>query len=448
MVVDKGAPPDIRTCPISDRSAEGCACKVCGRVQGGGGAGLFSDGKLVLDLQSGGHLRDLSLPYLEQDLLDMVEDTLFSYDGESVELYPDKDKITYWNNKFESQDLQLKTYPVRHLGSYNLKNIIIKFIKDLSKKVDFRFFSEVSDIFIKSNNTKLIRIKTNNQETWINTDKLILAVGKFGSNWLHDTLTNLGISFEENRTYIGVRLETSNTNLKGLMELSYDPKIYHTYDDGTKIKTHCFCRNGQVITVNYEGFPQVGGHTKYTEKNFIRNNEQTNSNSNFAILLGDVEGLRYSKQQINQYFSRLSKTTNGKIIVQRLGDFRTLQPTTYKKLEQNKIKSSNIQNIYPGNILDFIFPEDFKNKFLWFLDRLEKTIPGIADCDNLLYAPALEWCMDRVPVDINMETELPGIYAVGDGAGLSQGIVHAAATGILAGRNICSLYTEKKFAYV
>lgn len=41
-------------------------------------------------------------------------------------------------------------------------------------------------------------------------------------------------------------------------------------------------------------------------------------------------------------------------------------------------------------------------------------------------------------MDGSFQSSLKGLYVAGDGAGLSRGIVSAAATGILAGRGILS----------
>ena len=79
-----------------------------------------------------------------------------------------------------------------------------------------------------------------------------------------------------------------------------------------------------------------------------------------------------------------------------------------------------------------------------FIIRLSKIVPGVVHEDNLIYAPALEWFMDSVKVNQSMETTHKGWFAVGDGAGLSQGIVHAAATGIIAANEICLRVEERE----
>lgn len=360
-----------------------------------------------------------------------------------MDLNPGLDDITAWNKQFTANNLSLKTYPVRHFGSYNLRNIMTTFIKSLREYVDFSFWSDVTDIQIDADNRKVLVVNTKDGQITINTNTLVFAVGKFGAQWLNRMLTNLGVTFDRNRTYLGVRIETPSSTLSELFKLSFDPKIYHIFDDGSKIKTHCFCRNGEIVTVRFEGLPQVGGHTPYTEKNLRGGHQAQNRKSNFAVLLGDTEGLRFSKEQIDRWLIQLNEVTQGKILVQRMGDFLKSQPSSIQSLNQNSLEV-DLKHFSPGNLLDFDLPLEFKQKFLWFMERLNRVVPGLLDPDNLIYAPAMEWCMDRVPVDINMQTALPGVFAIGDGAGLSQGIVHAAATGILAGRSIRSQYSKER----
>lgn len=77
-----------------------------------------------------------------------------------------------------------------------------------------------------------------------------------------------------------------------------------------------------------------------------------------------------------------------------------------------------------------------------FILQLSKVIPDLLCKESFLYAPAIEWFMNSVNVDSNMETSQKGWFAIGDGAGLSQGIIHAAATGVIAAHEI-SLRLEK-----
>ena len=184
----------------------------------------------------------------------------------------------------------------------------------------------------------------------------------------------------------------------------------------------------------------VGGHTRYTEKNQLEQLPEVaqgdRSNSNFAVLLGDTPDHPFSRADIQYYLDAVKGLAGGRLLVQRLADFRNNVATTTKQLASNLIHASNTANAVPGNIAALNLPLDFNNKFAEFMNNLNQVVPGIGSGETLLYAPAVEWWMERVAVDQNMETMVPGLYAIGDGAGLSQGIVHAGATGILAARGI------------
>jgi thioredoxin reductase len=50
-------------------------------------------------------------------------------------------------------------------------------------------------------------------------------------------------------------------------------------------------------------------------------------------------------------------------------------------------------------------------------------------------------------VDNGMETSVSGIYAVGDGAGLSQGITHAAATGLVSAWSLLRRFNKNELNF-
>lgn len=106
---------------------------------------------------------------------------------------------------------------------------------------------------------------------------------------------------------------------------------------------------------------------------------------------------------------------------------------------ERKGKSGDLKKYYVYGDLRSILDEldHAGEKIADFIIHMSKIFPGILDSENLVYGPALEWLMDSVEVDHYMETSHKNWFAVGDGAGLSQGIVHAAATGIIAAHELC-----------
>ena len=64
LLIEKGAKIEKRKCPIREGVKKCLSCKTCGLLCGWGGAGAFSDGKLTLTPEVGGHLVDY-MPYNE-----------------------------------------------------------------------------------------------------------------------------------------------------------------------------------------------------------------------------------------------------------------------------------------------------------------------------------------------------------------------------------------------
>ncbi len=434
LIIEQGKPPESRQCAALTGNC--IKCNPCQLVHGGAGAGLFSDGKLVLDLNFGGHL---SLPEKDQlFLVNYIKNTLQKYDGNAQASVPSGQEA--WRARFSRYDLELKTYRILHLGSANLQGIMRRFIADLMHRgVDFWFNAEA--LSVEANNSiKKISVLKDNRITSVDCSNLVIAAGKAGSGWVRQALGRLGVQFSRNRVFIGVRIETGHRVLREMLDFSFDPKIFHYFADGAKIKTHCFCRQGQVIMTRYGDSTVVGGHTRYTEKNRLEQlpevAQEDRSNSNFAVLLGDTPDHPFSQADIKYYLDAVRMLAGGRLLVQRLADFRNNVATTPQHLASNLIHASNTANVVPGNIAALNLPLDFNYKFAEFMNSLNQVVPGIGSDETLLYAPAVEWWMDKAVVDQHMETIVPGLYAIGDGAGLSQGIVHAGATGILAASGI------------
>lgn len=251
---------------------------------------------------------------------------------------------------------------------------------------------------------------------------------------MHDIFSKNGIGFKKTNTYIGVRVETNHNNLKRLFDYSFDPKIWAFYGK-RKVKTHCFCRHGNIISTYYLGIPVIGGYTQFTSKNGIPEKEQS-PNSNFNILISTDR----SKDEIMKILKQFKAINPDGGVFQKLSDFMA---TTDYEISQSGCSFNQCNH---GNIRLILDRLDSSGSIIAdFLLRLSKIVPGILEGDSIVYAPAVEWFMDSVEVDSHMETTQTNWFAVGDGAGLSQGIVHAAATSIIAAEEICKRLEAKTF---
>ena len=65
---------------------------------------------------------------------------------------------------------------------------------------------------------------------------------------------------------------------------------------------------------------------------------------------------------------------------------------------------------------------------------LDKLAPGTANYDTLLYGAEVKFYSARIQLSNQLETALPGFFAVGDGAGVTRGLAQAGASGVKAAR--------------
>ncbi len=70
------------------------------------------------------------------------------------------------------------------------------------------------------------------------------------------------------------------------------------------------------------------------------------------------------------------------------------------------------------------------------LEILDKIIPGVNNDDTLLYGPEIKFFSNEIETNNDFKLENDDIYFVGDGAGKAGNIVTAAATGLVAARDI------------
>ena len=69
-------------------------------------------------------------------------------------------------------------------------------------------------------------------------------------------------------------------------------------------------------------------------------------------------------------------------------------------------------------------------------DCVAKIIPGVNNDETLLYGPEIKFFSNEIDTNNKFKLEDYDIYFVGDGAGKAGNIVTAAATGLIAARDI------------
>jgi uncharacterized protein len=70
------------------------------------------------------------------------------------------------------------------------------------------------------------------------------------------------------------------------------------------------------------------------------------------------------------------------------------------------------------------------------LAAMDKIAPGVNSRNTLLYGVEVKFYSQRLKLDGNMRTEVKNLFCIGDGAGITRGLIQASAAGVIAARAI------------
>ncbi len=154
-------------------------------------------------------------------------------------------------------------------------------------------------------------------------------------------------------------------------------------------------------------------------------------NTNFALLVSKTftepfkEPIAYGK-----YIARLANILGGGIIVQRLGDLMLGRRSTPERIDRSIVRPT-LPDAVPGD-LSLVLPYRHLSSILEMIDAMDSLAPGVASRDTLLYGVEVKFYSARLALSAQLETSISGLFAVGDGAGVTRGLVQSAASGIVA----------------
>lgn len=420
LLIDAG--PDVE----ARRRLEGGAGDASAHYEAGiGGAGLFSDGKLSYSLEVGGHLETELDDGQRSDLVDQIkrvfDHLLDAEDDTSLQDGVTPEQIAACERDARAAGLAFRYYPVSHIGTDRCADVIVSLRNRLGDHgVAVRADSQLVDLQIDpSSGQKVASVRCDGKTYALRANSVILAMGKIGALQQSRLCDSLGLQRGSQPIYLGVRLETTADAMLPLFATSRDPKYSMALDGDTKIKTHCASTNGEVIALNYDGLPLAGGHNY---------SYAVSQRSGFSILWDGLQVGDGAFAVARDIMHRAKDLAGSRLLVQSVADYRSRRMSTSRSLWDTPL---TCRKSVPGD-LRRVLPAEFFDHADAFLERLEALAPGFTD-DAVMYAPAIEWWMPRLALDgQRMQTSLPGVYACGDGSGWSQGIVHAAATGMLA----------------
>ena len=368
-------------------------------------SGIRADGKLFVSNEMGGDI------YINRELQKQLVDYYISHtDNKTVETGQSFSSEKFYN-QFYAKGFQPITSDFYHIGTDQLKEVLYNIYENfkLYKNVHFHFNQEITQVENHEN-----KIKLSNGEVF---DKVVVAVGRSGHKLIKKTITDYPeLILDNTKVDLGIRYEVPDHVVDELNKEMYEFKIRYKSKTGYTVRTFCNNPSGYVVTENYDDFTTVNGHAKLKQKS---------KNTNFAILV-TIKLTEPFNDPIGygSYIAKMSNLLAGpdKVILQTYSHFKNSKRTknlyrVLPTLEEDKYILGDINLAFPRRIMESIIE---------FIETLNEIVPGIANPDNLVYAPEIKFYSNA----LNNE-KFPNLKFVGDCSGATRSIIYATAHGYL-----------------
>lgn len=434
MIVDSGLPMQERQCPRSKK----CDCETCDILEGVGGAGGFSDGKMTLSLDRGTQTESIFRSE-DESILALIDDKMIEYGGEGKYYKPvAEDAKSDFYDKVESAGFKFGTYKLRHFGSDGARRMIINQEMSLrSRGVKFLLSTKVNGLMWYNDcrsDAKVIGayMSTRCEDHCVLADHIIIATGLQGEPWVREQASLMGIDLLGGPAGIGMRLETPAENLSALFDTFYDFKLELETPIG-QLRSFCCNREGYIVNENHKELMirNVNGHSNLSAN-------LKSKSSNFAIIAkvnSDQTGDVSPQEWVRTVACQINQAANGLPIVQYASDFINGIASDAGALEVNPVRTN--RQTCAGIDMSRHMPTDLRRSFSQFLITLDDVLPHGLDEDAIVYGPEIKYYGNRFPVDNNWASiDAENLYVVGNASGYLDSYVAAAASGVIAARDI------------
>jgi uncharacterized FAD-dependent dehydrogenase len=421
-MIDAGYPMTKRWCP----ETQACSCRSCYVLEGEGGAGGFSDGKLPYSLLRGTQMETIFDPSAESILWEIDEEVV-RYGGEGVWYDPKDATPPDWS----AHGLEFTTYPLRHVGSDGVRDFasgITRYLVNRGVNVVFNMKAErlavnqsgrITDVIAKPRGQARDR-----DEIDIKAETVVLATGIQGLDWSSNALREVGVELHPGPAGIGIRVEAPADTLEPMFETFYDWKVIMQWE-GLTYRSFCCNRRGYVVNQWHQdmGIRNVNGHS-------FLDPERRSQYSNFAVIAKVDEQYNADPQHYTQTVAReVNSLSHGHTGLQRVTAFLERENTKGRWPHTNVM--ARYVDITAG------LPTHLWMGYCKFLMNLAEA--STFDLDrSWVYAPEIKYPAARVPVEFNTwrSKDIDHLYVLGDATGYLDSFITAAVTGVQAARDI------------
>lgn len=420
LIVDKGRSIEKRKCPARD-NGKCVKCNPCGITFGWSGAGAFSDGKLSLSPEVGGRLLEYYSEDESKKLIKYCDDIYINFGANEKVHGLNNERVDEIKYEASKHNIRLIECPVRHLGTELAYEVLKSMYHHLidNTNTDFIELSEVEEILVEDNKATGILVNNKEGRFKINAKYVVAAPGRGGAEWASKEAKKHDIKVTNNAVDIGVRVEVPNSVMDHLTKDLYEAKlVYYSDTFDNKVRTFCMNPGGVVSAEHYDNnkIAVVNGHS-YSEQ------ELRTENTNFAMLVSTTFTEPFNQPiDYGKYIAQLSNMlTGGGIMVQRLGDLLKGRRTDDDRLKKSTTIPT-LKSAVPGD-LSFVLPQRHLTSIVEALKAFDNIAPGMYSKNTLLYGVEVKFYSSKFNTNDKFETSISNLYAIGDGAGITRGLM-------------------------
>lgn len=410
-VFDGGPRVRARYCPME---SPGCACETCAILEGEGGAGGFSDGKMTYSTRRGTQ----GLPVFSEaeyaEVIDRIRRRMEQLEARlGVPARREGHGETVVDN-WKGTGLRFESYPLVHYGSDGIRRIVKEQVEEtMALGVSYRFGEPVRSVSRAGARGFWLELSDGYEECQV----LVVATGLSGTRWSEETLASLRVGLTPGPAGFGLRVEAPAEVLDPAFDEFYDFKLS---DEDQQWQTRSFCcnRRGRVVNENHRGmgFVNVNGRSSLGVQSAF---------SNFAVITR-IDSLADPCAFVRALAAQVNAVAGG-TGVQPLSEFLTGTPGPMPEGTNMKAKRIDLRDTLPPSV--------------WrcaagFLQRACLALPGLRE-RGMIYGPEAKYYGYRVDVSPDWKVHgVPGLYVVGNASGYLDSHVACAASGIIAARHI------------
>ena len=396
-------------------------CKpTCHIIGGFGGAQFFEGTKLSIYPAGSGLLKFLPENVDIKRLYEEVDNILESY-GKSPRPNPEEKDIKKLKDAFEEQNIEMKYYNAQKVSKYTMNKIALGLKKELlSNGVDIKLREQLKDINLNIDGT--FTLVTNNNQYVANN--VLFAVGRIGSRQLTKFSDKLGVNYEDEgqEMELGIRIEMPYHVFDKVDNIHNDLKLKMKLEDGSELRTFCQDYKGYITKCVYN---MTGDRLVSSLDGHIIGTDEEGGTLSEVVNLAVHHRCKVSFP-IEQIYDIIDKMSiNKKPIVQSMKNFMD------NSNDKNIFNTSfSMPDVVEANINDYI-PKETLLALKNFILKIDKILPGFADDKNTIYAPSFEMGWKKFILNDDFQTNVNGIYIIGDATGHFRGAMQAMASGIL-----------------